>query len=310
MSDLMQKVDGYLALRRALGAKMHSARFFLSSFVNFMNSRDELFITTPLAVEWATLPTNVCSAYHALRFRSVRQFAGYLHASDPRHEAPPSWLVPGRARRVTPYLFTKTELKTLLGSARALASPRGLLGATHSTVLGMLAATGMRVGEVTSLQDGDVNFTEGTLTIKKTKFGKSRMVPLHQTTVDVIGDYIRRRDTLVRPKRCEALFVSERGARLKAWGVRRMFYKLVKRMGIPTSPNGRLPRLHDLRHRFAIETLLGWYRRDVDAERHLPDLATYLGHAHTTETYWYLRAVPELLSLAARRLKNGAEATR
>ena len=310
MSDLMATVDGYLALRHALGAKMHGARLYLSSLVNFMNSRAASFITTPLAVEWATLPSDVSSAYHALRFRCVRQFASYMHAADPRHEIPPSWLVPGRSRRATPYLFSTTELESLLGAARALASPLGLLGATHATVLGILAATGMRVGEVTSLQDADVNYTEGTLTIRKTKFGKSRLVPLHQTTIDAIGNYIRRRDTLIRPRRSEALFLSERGSGLKNCGVRRMFSKLVKRIGIATSPNGRLPRLHDLRHRFAIETLLGWYRRNVDAERRLPDLATYLGHAHTAETYWYLRAVPELLSLAARRLETSAEATR
>jgi integrase len=201
-----------------------------------------------------------------------------------------------------PYLYTDEELAHLIGAARKLPSPLGLRAATYATLFGLLAVTGMRVSEPVGLDRDDVDLNWGILTIRRTKFGKSRIIPLHASTREALRQYANLRDRVFPGTR--SFFVAEHGGRLNANIVQRTFVRLSRQIGLrgPTDSHG--PRLHDLRHRFAVETLIRWYREGVDVERHLPELSTYLGHVHVADTYWYITAVPELLRLATLRLER------
>jgi integrase len=240
----------------------------------------------------------------------VRRFALWLNAADRRTEVPPPGLLPGRYLRKRPYIYSDAEIRDLIRAAGQLASAAGLKGRTYATIFGVLAVTGMRVSEVVALDREDVDLDEGILRIRRTKFGKSRLVAVHDSTRQVLAEYARERDRIVRRPAAPAFFLSEGGDRVTACAARFNFAKVSREVGLraPTAGrHGRGPRLHDMRHRFAVCTLLRWYRAGLDVEREIPKLATYLGHVHVNETYWYLEAVPELLELAARRLERPQE---
>lgn len=312
MSALSLALTEYLAVRRALGFKLYTDGLYLERFVRFAETEGAPFITRDLALRWATLPAQAMPAYWASRLRMVRQFARYCSALDARTQIPPVGLLSGRYSRKSPYLYSDQEVARLIQTAGQLPSPKGLRAATYLTVFGLIAATGMRISEPLALDRADVDLTEGALTIRNSKFGKSRWIPVHSTTRAVLQCYAERRDQLFRNGLTASFFISERGSRLTQWAARYTFVKLSHQIGLRGPQDHYGPRLHDLRHRFAITTLLRWYRSGVDVERHLPELAAYLGHAHVNDTYWYLSATPELLALAAQRLEpaqTGGEAT-
>jgi integrase len=303
MSPLRKAVEDYLAMRRALGFKLRLAAGMLREFAALAEAQRASHITTALAVRWATQPVGVQPAQWANRLGVVRRFARFLSASDRRTEVPPLGLLPYRYRRKPPYIYQDAEIRRLLKAAARIASATGLRAASYSTLIGLLAVSGLRISEAIALDDQDVDLAEGVLTIRRTKFGKSRLVPLHPSTVRALRRYQRTRDR-IRPRRpSAALLVGEQGRRLTEWAVRWTFNKLSRETGLRGPTDRRGPRLHDLRHRLAVKTLIGWYRRGVDVEARLPVLSTYLGHGHVTDTYWYLSAVPELLRLAAERLE-------
>jgi integrase len=204
-----------------------------------------------------------------------------------------------------PYLYTNGEIARLMRVAKELPSPLGLRAVTYVTLLGLLVVTGMRVSEPVGLDRDDVDLERGILTIRRTKFGKSRMVPLHASTLEALRRYVDLRDRLFPAVR--SFFVNERGSRLTVNTVEKTFVRLSQQIGLRKPGESHGPRLHDLRHRFAVETLLRWYREDVDVERHLQELSTYLGHVHVADTYWYISAVPEFLELATLRLERKGE---
>jgi integrase len=303
MSPLRKAVEDYLAMRRALGFKLRLTAGMLREFASFLERERASHITTALAVRWATQPVGVQPAQWANRLGVVRRFARFLSASDPRTEVPPLGLLPYRYTRKPPYIYQDAEIRQLLRAAADIGSASGLRAASYSTLIGLLAVSGLRISEAIALDDQDVDLAEGVLTIRRTKFGKSRLVPLHPSTVRALRRYRRTRDR-IRPRRpSAALLVGEQGRRLTEWAVRWTFNKLSRETGLRGPTDRRGPRLHDLRHRLAVKTLIGWYRRGVDVEARLPVLSTYLGHGHLTDTYWYLSAVPELLRLAAERLE-------
>jgi len=219
---------------------------------------------------------------------------------------PAADLVGQRYRRKPPRLYTDQDVVRLIQSAATLPSAKKLRGRTYATLLGLLAVTGLRINEALHLDRSDVDLQEGVLTIRRTKFGKSRLVPIHPTTQEALRAYGEARDQLVPRPVTPAFFVSERRTRITEWITRYTFAVVSRSVGLrpPTSGgrHGRGPRIQDLRHRFAAQTLIAWYRAGVDVERELPKLSTYLGHVHTADTYWYLEAIPELLQLAAERL--------
>jgi len=234
----------------------------------------------------------------------VRRFAIWYSAIEPRTEIPPARLLPYHHRRKPPHIYTDEEIDRILRRTQQLPSSKGLRARTFTTLFGLLVAAGMRVNEVVGLDRSDVDLDRGILHIRRTKFRKSRYVPVHVTTVAALKQYAEIRDRLFPGPSTPAFFVSERGRRIPATTAQYNFAKVSQQVGLrmPAKYHGRGPRLHDLRHRFATRTLIQWYRAGLDVERELPKLSTYLGHVHVTDTYWYLEAVPELLQLATERL--------
>jgi integrase/recombinase XerD len=306
MSSLAQAVDDYLALRRALGYKLTIHGRVLPQFVEFLEQRDALMITTSLALEFATEPQNASVVWWHQRLAIVRGFAQYLQAIDARHEVPPINLLPAKFRRAVPYLYSEAEIEALMRAARALRPP--LRAATCEVVLGLLAVSGMRVSEAVALDRCDIELAESRLTVRRAKHGRSREIALHPSTTAALGRYDLMRDELCpRPKDPVAFFLTGAGARPSRDMVWKWFDRLRDTCGLDRETLGRSARLHDARHTFVLRTLLRWYREDADVEAQLPLLSTFLGHVCPEHTYWYIENAPELLALAAERLERSWE---
>jgi integrase len=310
MSALHDALTEYLATRRALGTQLKWPASSLGRFVDFVEAQGAEFVTTDVAVRWAVQPVGVQHATHARRLEIVRGFAAWLHATDTRTQVPPRGLLPAGQRRPVPHIYSDREIADLIGAADRLRSASGLRPATFKTLLGLMAATGLRPGEALALDINDVDLGSGILTVRESKFGKSRFVPLDDSARVNLTAYARFRDT-VRPCRdTPAFLVTGRGSRLGSCATRRTFASLCQAVGLRPCLHarriGRGPRLQDIRHTFATRRLIEWYRAGVDVDRLMPRLATYLGHVHMAETYWYIQAVPELLRLATERLEAAA----
>jgi integrase len=302
MNDLHAALDEYLSVRRTLGFKLRDEGSALPKFLHFLEKKGASYITTDLALQWTTQPQNVLPSHWARRLTMVRIFAQFRSAEDRRTEVPPQGLLPYRYRRKTPYIYDDDEISRLLKAASLLQSATALRASTYTTFFGLLASTGMRISEPIALDCKDVDLTQAIVTVRWTKFGKTRLIPIHPSTVDKLAEYNRLRSSIfIRPK-SPSFFVSQRGTRLTQCSVRYTFVKLSREIGLRAPHDSHGPRVHDMRHTFAVKTLLRWYQTGVDVERHMPELATYLGHAHVNDTYWYISAVPELLSLATMRL--------
>jgi integrase/recombinase XerD len=301
VSPLDDQLGDYLRIRRALGYKLARTEKLLGQFIAFLEERGERVITIENTLAWVTLPGG-SDSWRALRLSAVRAFAAYLHALDDAHEVPPADLCPNRPARATPYPYSAQEIAALIAATVIL---RGRLRqATYRTLIGLLAVTGMRVGEAIRLDRDDVYLAHGVLTVRDTKFGKSRELPVHPSTVKALRDYVRERDRLYPEPTTSAVLVSQAGTRLLYCAVHSTFKQLRDHAGLrPCSVTCR-PRIHDFRHRFAVQTLLDWYRAGVDVQPLMPLLSTYLGHTRPSDSYWYLAAAPELLELAADRLSR------
>lgn len=299
MSCFRKAVRDYVKLRRSLGYKMQDAASSLSDFVSFLEDQGANHITIPLALEWAQRKS-ARPAEWARRLTNVRGFARYWSATDPKTQIPPWSLLPHRPGRARPYLYTDREIGELLQAAKQLG---GLLGLTYYCLLGLLSVTGLRISEALNLKIHDVDLVEGILVIVGSKFGKSRLVPIHASTQKVMAKYARERDRAFE-RNLSFFFVSRPGNRLDGGQVRRTFYRLSRKVGLrgPTASHG--PRLHDFRHRFAATVLVNWYRSGQEPERRLPVLSTYLGHGHVSDTYWYLTICPELMGLVVKRVEK------
>jgi integrase/recombinase XerD len=302
MSDLRQAVNDYLALRRALGYKLERDGRELPRFVEFLEQHGAAVISTELALAWAIQPVDATALYWRARLSIVRGFARYLRASDPRTEVPPDDLLPAKKRRAVPYLYSESDVEALMCAARKIRPP--LKAATIETVVGLLAVTGMRVGEAIALDRGDVELLEGRLTVRRDKSGKSREVALHPSTVRALVAYAHVRDELCPNPKDPSFLISAAGARLHRGTVGHEFDRLRRYCGLDHDTLGRSARLHDLRHSFVLRTLLSWYREDTDVEAQLPLLSTFLGHVEPSSTYWYFEGAPRLLALALERLER------
>ena len=303
MTRLKQALNDYLRIRRSLGFQLQEAEGRLKNFVAFLQAERASYITRELALRWATQPAKAQPSTWAQRLGIIRRFAIWYSAMEPRTEIPPAGLLPHRYRRKPPHIYSDEEIQKLLRRTQQLSSPKGLRAHTYTTFFGLLVTTGMRVNEALGLEQADVDLKRGILHIRRTKFGKSRYVPIHPSTVAALKKYAGLRARLF-PGPLVAFFISEKGHRITKWMAQYTFAKLSQRVGLRASAkgHGRGPRLQDMRHLFAARTLIHWYRAGLDVERELPKLSTYLGHVHANETYWYLEAVPELLQLATDRL--------
>lgn len=302
MKTLHVLLDDYLTTRRMLGAKLEESERLLHQFIGFLTQHEAEHISTELALEWATLPREARPPYRARRLAEVRHFALYASAVDPDHQVPPEGLLPYGSSRSSPYIYSDGEITALIDAARGLSGQ--LRPLTYATMLGLISVTGMRSGEVVGLDRNDVE--QGLITIRNTKFGKSRLVPCHHTTCQALEDYAAHRDGHWPHPRSKAFFLSEQGNRISAYTFRETFRKLCRATGLREPGALCGPRLHDLRHGFAIKVLMRWYREDHDVAQQLPYLSTWLGHVSIRSTHWYLTAVPELMVLAAQRIDRAA----
>jgi integrase len=304
---MMALVDEYLEYRHRLGVRLHFEGWALRSFARYADDSGHRGpLTTELAVRWARLPADATPTYQARRLGVVRVFARHRAIFDPDTEIPPEGLLGPAPRRPTPHIYTEAELEALLAAARGLKSATGLRPRTYATLIGLLICTGLRISEALRLARDDIDWGQRTLMIRQTKFHKSRLVPLHPTTIQALESYARLRDRCQPTPRTEAFFVSERGASISYQTVNDTFVNLRTHLPGPASPERRAPRIHDIRHTFACRRLLRWYAEGVNLDHAILSLATYLGHTQVKHTYWYLSAIPDLFALAVARFEQFA----
>jgi len=292
--------EDYLALRRAGGYQLLGHDKLLADFADYLEQAEVAAVTTAVCLAWAAGEEAATRIAIAKRLSVVRRFCRYLRSLDDRTEVPPVNLVAPQVGRVTPYLYSKTEIVALMDAAGRLRPP--LRAATYRTLIGLMASTGIRRGEAAGLRRDDVDLADDVLLVHYAKGGKSRLVPIHPSTTDALGSYAECRDRLCPGAKAPTFFVSGPGRPLNA-SVSYVFRQLADEAGISAAPGRRPPRLHDLRHTFAVATLLRWYDDGEDVVARVPILSTYLGHLGPKETYWYLEATPELMAAAVRRLE-------
>jgi integrase len=298
---LRAQLGDYLALRRALGYRLARPEKLLGQFLDYLERTGQNTLSVAAALDWARLPAGGGeSNWWAYRLSVVRGFATYLHTLDPVHEVPAPDLLPHRPHRASPYLYSDAEITALITAAESLGTP--LRRATFATLIGLLAVSGIRVGEAIALDRADVDLHAGRLVVRHGKFGKTRELALHPSTVDALRGYQRLRDRLAPPAGTPAWFVSQAGTRLIYCNVHHAFRRLVRAAGLSARSARCRPRIHDLRHSFAVRAMLDAYAAGQDGQARLTLLSTWLGHVHPANTYWYLSASPELMAIAAGRL--------
>jgi len=300
MISLREHVDDYLRMRRALGFKLERHGQLLPQLVAYLEVAGERTVRSELAILWARLPVDAHPRHWAARLSIARGFAAYLQTVDPQAEIPPADVFAVRYQRPTPYLWSGEEISRLLAATRELRPP--LKAASYEALFGLLAVTGMRVGEAIALQVDDVDLHDGVVTIREqtAKLDRARLVPLHATAVKALAAYLQARQRLCPEPSASAFFLSSVGTAIDRSAVSKTLRKLTIALGLRTETVH--PRAHDLRHSFAVSTLVGWQRAGIRIDEWMPALSTYLGHVSPADTYYYLTAVPELMAAAAERL--------
>jgi integrase/recombinase XerD len=302
MRTLEPALENYLNTRRALGFRLYESERLLTQFVAFVKVKQSGYITAEMALDFAkncrATPTR-----WAKRFGIVRLFCRYVHAIDPRTPLLPDRVFRRSDGRARPYIFSENDIYRLVEACKTITLGK-LRNATYSTLLGLIAVTGIRVGEAMKLEDRDVDWAERILTIREAKFNKSRQVVLHPSTVDELRRYQRLRNQLRPVRNIPNFFIGHRGGPVDHVTIHGIFVRALKRIGLEKQKGGVNPRIHCLRHSFAVNTLIRWYRDGHDVEQRIPLLSTYMGHISPSSTYWYLSAVPELMALAASRLEK------
>lgn len=304
MKSLSNLVAEYLDLRRKLGFKAQREAWMLSKFVSFLRHEQSAFVTIELALAWARQPADAHPSWWASKLSVVRGFAKHAQLIDERHQVPPRNLLPRYCRRTPPSIYSSEEIARLLKAAREMPSPltKGLplRRATHETLLGLIAVTGLRIGEAIRLDNGDIDYTNQLIVIRDSKFGKSREVVLHKSVMRALLRYASRRDQTYPRPRSPSFFVSLAGTRLIYNNVHGAFARILRLAGIHRTR----ARIHDLRHTFIVRTILRWHRQGIDVDACMPALSTYVGHRDPSSTYWYVSATPELMAIAARRVER------
>jgi integrase/recombinase XerD len=302
MTALAEQLERYLAVRRALGFQLIEHGRVLGAFVADLERNGDTSVTVGAALAWAL--TAATDNQAARRLSMLRRFAVYLSAFDPATEVPPTNLGPAGATRSRPYLYSPGEVGALLEAAAALRPERW--AASVATLVGLVSATGIRPGEALRLDRGHVDLDAGHLAVMHSKFGKSRQLPLHPTTVRALGAYAEVRDRTVEASEA-AFFVNRSGSRITNATASATFRALLAAAAISAPPGRRPPRLYDFRHSFAVDTVLGWHRDGLDVGCRLPMLSAYLGHLRPANTHWYLEASPELMAQVAVKLARSWE---
>lgn len=310
--SLTSQLDRYLSVRRSLGYDLGTSERILRRFTRFADREGAAHIDTALFLRWHATLAEACTSTRAARLSVVRLFTQWLSSFDPTHEVPPRGLLPSSVQRSRPHIYTDAEIGAIIMAAKALPSIYGLRGLTCSTLFGLIAVTGVRISEALALDHDDLDSDHGVLRVRQGKLGKERLLPLDRSVVTQLIDYLAERDRLIGHP-AKPLFVTDKATRLTDCSARYNFARACQQIGLrthqPYCKHGRGPRIHDLRHSFAVKTMIDWYRTGNDPARQMIRLTTYLGHSNPSHTYWYLEAVPELLDLAmARATADGREA--
>jgi len=307
MSVLRQQAEEYLAIRRCLGFKLDDHGRLLSQFADYLDGLGSSVIRTDQAVAWAQSTAHPSHFRHKQRLSVVRGFAQYLRTIDADTEVPGKDLLPVRQSRLVPYLYSPDEVRGLMAATKSLSNLSPLSATTYEALIGLLATTGMRVGEAVGLDRSDVDLPARLLVVRCSKNAKSRQLPLHTTTVAALQEYVQRRDRLCSRPKSLSFFVTLRGNRPSQGAFMAAFARARRETGLDARQRHRPPRPHDLRHTFVLRALLNWYRAGADVQAQLPLLSTFLGHVDPKSTYWYFEAAPELLAMAAQRVEHAWE---
>lgn len=298
--ELSTMVVEYLKVRRALGYKLHHIEYIMQRYLAWLVEHDAAGITVENALAFATAPTGASPRWQALRLSAIRCFTKWARLLDPSIEVPPAKLLPARVIRAAPYIYTPEEIQALLAAADLLRPE--LRAATYRTFIGLMAATGIRTGEALGLDIASLDQQAHTLTVTG-KYNKTRMLPLHPSVVEALTGYMRQRNRLLPAATCPALLISTRGTRMSPSNLHATFRGLAKQAGLRPASTACHPRPHDLRHTFAVTTMLDAYNSGADPAAVLPVLSTWLGHSEPRDTYWYLSGTSELLAAATKRLE-------
>lgn len=304
MNNLQDHLEGYLALRQALGYKLRTHRSSLKNFVQFASEKKATTITTQLALAWAMKPDGANPKWWAYKLRMVHHFALYVRVREHTTEVPPLTLLPYSHQRPKPYIYSDDEISRLITAAKALPCRKGLRGLTYFTLFSLIWVTGLRISEALAIDREDVNCTNQLLTIRNAKFGKSRLIPVHVSTSNALAHYACSRDQIFPDVQSPSFFLSTLGNRPTSAIAQLTFRQLCSKIGIRNTNHGKRPRIHDMRHSFAVKSLIDIYKRDNDVEQAVYSLSVYMGHVGPSSTYWYFSAVPELLELACNRLER------
>ncbi len=307
MKTLSQRLDEYLALRRSMGFGLAFVERVLRKFVSFGDENGFHSISTQLFLDWKADYGTANNDTWSRRLGMVRRFAFWLAEHDNQTEVPPSQLVIGRYRRRVPYIYAPSQIVDIVAEAGRLRSPYGLRATLWQTLFGLIAVTGMRVNEALSLDQHDVDLEQAALLLRNTKNGKDRRLPIKLDTARQLARYAKIRDRLVTQK-SSRFFIKEDGEPAGDCGARYNFAQVSRNIGLRTpqdfNRHGHGPRIHDLRHSFAVHTILDWFRDGRNIEAEMYKLSTYLGHSDPKNTFWYIEAVPELMQLAAARAER------
>jgi integrase/recombinase XerD len=301
MRALRQELEDYLRVRRRLGFKLGSDQRLLEDFVGFLEQVGASRVSSELAVMWAQRPVDAHPHRWGQRLSIVRVFARYVATLDPASEVPSTELLQARRPRVAPYIYSPAEINALIDAAGQLTPP--LRAASYRTVIGLMATTGLRLGEALGLERQDVDLTDGALHVRARQH-KQREVPLHPTATRALRGYARQRDRHWPQPQSPAFFLNTRGVRLADREFNHYFAQLIRQIGLEGAGERARPRPHDLRHTLAVRTLLDWIEAGEDVGRRMPELSTFIGHVQPESTSWYLQAVPELMALIAGRLER------
>lgn len=303
----LEAVEDYLKYRRKLGVALLTQGDELLRFARYADQIEHKgHVTTELALRWAKLPQKNCPKYWARRLDIIRSFAKYMKILISETEIPPKGLLGSPYRRTTPHIYSEEEITEIMKAARNLGPQNGLRSYTYITLFGLLASTGMRISEAITMSRENLDIDSGVITIVETKFHKSRIVPLHPTTLQALRSYLDKRNKKYPIPKTKTFFVNEWGTPLRYKVVSNTFRRIVFSLGWCKKIGERGPRIHDLRHTFAARRLLEWYRNGDDVHQKISQLSTYLGHSMVANTYWYLTAVPELMAIAASRFERFA----
>ena len=311
-NSLPARVEQYLAERRGQGFALRKAGYALRSFARHVEALGQRVpLTVEVMTDWARhdshASTDPCT--WARRLKALRPFTRWLQQFEPRTEVPDDMIFGRLPQRQAPHIYSEPEIVDLLAAARRLGPAPGLRGLVYESLFGLLASTGLRISEAVTLRNADVDLKYGMLTIERTKFAKSRQVPMHPSTVEALRRYRWMRDLVGASVQADApFFIGTRGQRrglpLTTHQVDRVFVGLRRQLGWGNRGTHHAPRIHDLRHTFVVRRIVQWQAQGVDVDQAMLSLSTYVGHAMVTNTYWYLSAVPELMSLAAGRFES------